>query len=158
SLYRKWIPVGLAIDRAQPLQEYGAVVLVRNAVLAVSMLGLLKQLVESGDGVVILALRLVNDRNVVLHLKRVRTDGSGFLQRFHRLVELPTAPVDLGDAHVGLRVRRVLVGDDLVLLQRRLGLAVVHKVLCQAAHGIEVVLVQLGGAAIGVDRLFVFLL
>ena len=141
-----WYLIGFAVDRAQPLQEHRAIVLVGNAVFAVGVFGLLQQLVEDLDRVVVLALRLVDDGDVVLHLQRIGHDRSGLLQRFQRLIELAVAAIDLRNAHVGLRIRRIGIGDHLVLFQRGVGLAIVHQVLGQAANGIQIVVVQFGGS------------
>ena len=152
------ILVGFAIDRSQPLQKYGAVILVGNGVFVFGVLGLLQQLGQDLDCVVVFPLSFVDDRDVVLHFQRIGNDGRGFLQRIHGLIELAVAAIDFGNAHIGLRIGGISLNDDFVLFQRGIGLAVVHQILRQAAHRIQIVVIQFGGLAISVNRLLVVLL
>ncbi len=85
------------------------------------------------------------------------TTELAFFKRLHRLIELAVAAIDLGDAHVGLRIRRISVDDGFVLLQRGFGLTVVHQVLGQPANRVQIVMIQFGRLAVGLDRLLVFL-
>src|SRR5271166_371539 len=149
--------VGFAVDGAQPLQEDGAIVLVGGVVFTVRVLGLLQQLVEQGDGVVVLALRFVDHRDVVLHLERVGDNGAGLLESVARFVILSVAAIDLSHAHVGLRIRRVGVNDDLELRQSGIGLSVIQQVLGEAADRVQIIMVQVNGFLIRLNGLLVSL-
>src|ERR1019366_4110118 len=138
--------------------ENRQVVLVGHAVFAVGVFSFLQQLIKNLDGVFVFPLGLVNDRDVVLHFQGIGHDRGGFLQRFQGLIEFPVAAIDLGNAHVSLRIRGIGIGNDFVLFQSGVGLAIVHQVLGQAADRIQIIVVELGGAAIGVDRLLIVLL
>src|SRR5664279_422556 len=158
GLDRLLVLVGFAVHRAEPLQKNRPVVLVGHAIFAVGVFGFLQQLIKNLDGVFVFSLGLVNDRNVVLHFQGIRYDRGGFLQRFQCLIEFPVTAIDLGNAHVGLRVRGIGIGNDFVLLQSGVGLAIVHQVLGQAANRIQIIVVELSGAAIGVNRLLIVFL
>ncbi len=111
---------------------------------------LLQQVVQDLDGFVVASLRLIDGGDVVRDFDRILHHGLGFLQILERLIELALLAIDLRDAHVGLRIFRIGVGDDLVLFERGIGLAVVQQVLRQAANGVEIVVVQFDGVPIGI--------
>ena len=75
------------------------------------------------------SLGLVNRRHAVGHFNGVLHHGLRFFQTLERQVELALLAIDLGNAHVGLGIFWICIGNDLVLLERGVGLTVVHQVL-----------------------------
>ena len=101
---------------------------------------------------------MIYARDVVGHLVRIRNQRFGFLQVFERQIVLPAAQIDVAHADVSFSIFRVGIGDDLVLLERGIGLAIVHQVLRQAADGIEIVAILFNRMPVGIDRLLVLFL
>ena len=122
------------------------------------LLGLLEQVLQHLDGLVVAALGLVDGGHVVGHFDRVLHHGPGLFQALQRQIELAALAVDLRHAQVGLRIFGIRVGDDFVLLERGIGLAVVHQVLGQAADGVQIVAVEFNRLPVGGDRVLVLLL
>ncbi len=54
-----------------------------------------------------------------------------------------------------MRVFRISIGDDLVLVERSVHLAIVQQVFRQAADGIEIVPVELDGFFVGLNCVLV---
>src|SRR6185369_125625 len=148
----------VAINRAQTFQKHRSVVLLGLGVTVVGLLGLLEQILQDLDRLVVTPLRLVHSGHVVGHFDRVLHHRPGLLQTLQRLVESAALAVNLGHAQVGLRIFGIRVRDDLVLLEGGIGLAVVHQVLGQAANGVEIVLVELNRFSVSSDRVLVLLL
>ena len=94
------------------------------------------------------SLRLVNRRHVVRDFDRVLHHALGLFEVLEGEVEFSALAVNLGHVQVGLCVFRIRVGDDLVLFERGVGLAVVHQVLGQSADRVEIVAIDLDRAPI----------
>ena len=148
----------IALDCAQALQEHRAIIALALAIAVIGLLGLLQKILQSLRGFIEAALRLVNGRHVVGHFDGILHHALGFLQILQRKIEFAAFAVYLSHVQVGLRVFRIRVGDDLVLFERGVGLAIVHQVLSQAADGIEIVAIQFDGMPVGVNRFLVLLL
>ncbi len=71
---------------------------------------------------------------------------------------MPLLAVDLGHPEVGLRILGIRVGNDFVLLQSGVGLAIIHQVLGQAADRVQIVPVEFNRLPVGGDRVLVLLL
>ena len=110
------------------------------------------------SGIVVAPLRLIYPRQVVGNINRIRHHGLSFFQIFQGQIKFPATAIDLRDANVGLRIFRIGVGNNFVLFESGLGLAIVHQVFRQAANGIEVVTVEGDGLSVRVNGFFVFLL
>ena len=67
-------------------------------------------------------------------------------------IELALLAINLRDAHIGLRIFRIRIGDYFVLFERRIGLAIVQKILGQPANRIQIVAIQFNRVPVGIDR------
>ena len=97
----------------------------------------------------VLAQRVVDQRLVVAQFQRVLHLRLRLLQRRQRLVVVALAALDLGDADLRLRVRRVRRHQPVERLKRLIQLAVHQQCSRQPALGIGIVRVDLQRAAIG---------
>ena len=108
-------------------------------------------------GVVVTALRLVNGGHAVGNVHGVGDQGVGVLEIFEGQIVLGLAAINFGHADVGLRVFGIGVGDDFVLFERGIELAVVEQIFGEAADGVEIVAVENDGVTEGVDGALVIL-
>ena len=76
------------------------------------------------------------------------TRVSALLQIFERQIVLGLATINLGHADVGLRVFGIGVGDDFVLFECGVELAVVQQIFGEAANGVEIVAIENDGVVV----------
>src|SRR6202041_2087527 len=126
----------LAIHNSQALDENGAIVAIRLVVVVVGFLGFLHQVLQKFHGVVITALRLIDAGHAVRDFKRFGNHGVGLLEVLEGLIVLYFMAINFGDAEEGLCILGIRVGDDFVLLESGVGLAVVEQVFGKAADRI----------------------
>ena len=110
------------------------------------------------SGIVVASLRLVYPRQIVGDINRIGHHRLRFFQIFQCQIEFAASAVDLCNAHVRLRIFRVRIGNDFILLERGVGLAIVHQIFCKTTNSIEIVTVERNCFAVGFDRFLVFLL
>ena len=101
---------------------------------------------------------LINRSDVVRYLNRVLHHGLGLFQIFQRQIELSGLAINLRHLQISLRIFRIGIGDNLVLLERSVGLTIIHQVLGQAPDGVEVVTIEFNCPLVSIDGILVLLL
>jgi len=115
-----------AIDHAEALDEDGAVVAVGLAGSDFAMFSALEQILQNLNGVVVAALRLINGGHAVGDVHGVGHQGVGALETVEGQVVFGLTAVNLSHADVSLRIFGIGVGDDFVLLESGVELAVIQ--------------------------------
>ena len=157
-LDRRGVVFLLAVDHAQPLDEDRAIVTIGLAGTDfAALLGFLQKILQQFGRFVIASLRLVDGSHAVGNFGRVRNQGISVLQIFQRQIVLRLPPVDFCNANVSLRVLGIRVGDDFVLFERSLELAIIQIIFGQTADCVQIVAVEHDRVLVRINRVFVFL-
>src|SRR5579871_2124329 len=147
----------IAIDHSEALEKDSAIIAIGLRVGAVRLFGFLNQVLQNLDGLVVAGLSLVNDRHVVRHFESVGNHRLGFFQALEGILILALAAINFRDAKVGLRVFGIGIGDDAILVESGIDLAIIQKIFREPADGVEIVAIELDGVLVSVDGAFVFL-
>ena len=115
GFYRRGGVAHGAVNAAQPLQKYGAVVTLAGGVVAIGLLRLLQQLLQDLSGLIVATLNFVDYSAVVRHLEGILNHRFRFGQAIEGFVELAVPAVNLRHLQVGLRILGVGVCNQLVL-------------------------------------------